>query len=188
MALSTVTTWDVARTSTAGAPYGDLHSTAVMEQYSVAFLHAIVTRARCKLELTHIDDEQVDGTVRQKASHLVYQRTLVDVQLKCTGKDAIYADGAHVSIKRNQWLGLKEHGYAQKALIVLVVDEDFDKWMTFGIDDILMRGKAFWMNAEDLPDIADGAKSATAIVPLAQEFNVDSLLDMLKRIGDGARL
>ena len=185
---TTTTTWDMVRTSTAGAPYGDLHSTQVMEQYSVAFLHAIATRARCKLEHLKVDDEQVDVTLRQKANHLKFQRTMIDVQIKCTGQAVVQADGVHFSIQRSQYEGLKEKAYLQKILIVVAVDPDFDQWMDLSPTDILMRGQAFWISTAAMPELAANVQSQTVVLPLANEFNVDQLLDMLKRVGDGDEL
>lgn len=188
LTAATVSTWDRPRNSAAGAPFGDMHATQVMEQYSVAFVHALATRARCKLEHLKVDDEQVDVSIRQHASHLRFHRTQFDVQLKCTAQDAIKSDGVHFSLKRHQLLGLREPAYLQKALVVLVVDEEFDDWMAFSPAELIMRGQAFWMSCEDLPDIDDGAGSKTVVLPLANSFNVDQLLDMLKRVGDGGKL
>jgi len=176
-------TWERERYTPAGAPYGNLHSGHTKEQYSIAFVHALATRARCKIDTLSVDDEQVDLTIRQKATRLQYSRVCVDVQLKCTGRDVVRDDGLHFSIKRKQYDGLRERGIVKKILVALAVDVEFDNWMEFTPNDLLMRGSAYWIAVDGLPPIT--TQSTTLILPDANRFNVEQLLDMLHRIGTG---
>lgn len=154
-----------------------------MEQYSIAFAHSIATRARCKMENLRVDDEQVDVTIRQKASHTTYDACAVDVQLKCTHRDVLHADGVHFPLPRNQYDGLRNRSYLPKILVTLLVSEDFDQWMSHSPNDLLLRGQAYWMSTAGLPAITSDSK--TVILPSANRFDADQLLDMLQRIGNG---
>lgn len=176
-------TWSRPRFTPAGAPYGTLHSTHTKEQYSIAFVHALATRARCKIDGVQVDDEQVDLTIRQKASHLSYDRVGVDVQLKCTSQDVVRPDGLHFNISRKQYDGLRSRGIFKKILVALAVDVEFDNWMQLTLDDLLMRGSAYWVLMDGMPPIA--TESTTLILPSKNRFNVDQLLEMLQRIGSG---
>lgn len=180
---SVPTTWDRQRFTPAGAPYGNLHSGHTKEQYSVAFVHALATRARCKVQGLEVDDEQVDVTIRQKAHHLHFSRTMVDVQLKCTSRDVVRADGVHFPLSKAQYDGLRERGIASKILVVLVVEDEFDDWFEVSDDDLLMRGSAYWVLMDGQPEIT--TESTTVLLPASNRFNVDQLLDMLQRIGEG---
>ncbi|WP_207454605.1 DUF4365 domain-containing protein [Desertivibrio insolitus] len=180
-----ISTWDRPRYTSNGAPFGDLHSGHTKEQYSVAFVHALATRARCKVQGLEVDDEQVDVTIRQKAKHLHYSRTMVDVQLKCTSRDVVKDDGVHFPLTRKQYDGLRERGIAAKILVVLVVEDEFDDWFTVTNDELLMRGSAYWVLMDDQPEIT--TQSTTVLLPAANRFNVDQLLDMLQRIGQGGK-
>lgn len=180
-----LSTWDRPRYTKAGAPYGNLHSGHTKEQYSIAFVHALATRARCKIQGLDVDDEQVDLTIRQKADHLQFSRVAVDVQMKCTSQDVVRDDGLHFSITRKQYDGLRERGVLKKILVVLAVDLEFDNWMTISPNDLLMRGAAYWLGMDGLPAIS--TDSTTLILPDANRFDVDQLLDMLSRIGNGGK-
>lgn len=176
-------TWERSRTTPNGAPWGTLHSGHTKEQYSIAFVHALATRARCKIQGLSVDDEQIDLTIRQKANHLKFDRAMVDVQMKCSSRDLIRQDGLHFSISRTQYDGLRDRGIAKKILVVLAVDLEFDSWMTVTPDDLLMRGAAYWLPMDGLPSIA--TESTTLILPDENRFNVEQLLDILHRIGNG---
>lgn len=176
-------TWDIPRTTQNGAPFGELHGTQTMEQYSIALVHAIATRARCKVERLLVDDEQVDVTIRQKGSKRLYSRVMVDVQLKCTTQDVVHADGLHFRIKRDQYDGLRERGIVKKILVAVGVDPDFDEWMTSSPDDLLLKGCAYWMPVDGLPPIT--TQSTTLVLPDANRFNAEQLLDLLHRIATG---
>lgn len=178
-----IDTWSRQRFTPNGAPYGDLHSGHTKEQYSIAFVHALATRARCKIQGLDVDDEQVDLTIRQKASHLKFTRVAIDVQMKCTSQELIRDDGLHFSLSKKQYDGLRAPGVLKKVLVALVVDEDFDNWMTFSPDEMLMRGTAYWLAMDGLPDVT--TDSTTLLLPDANRFNVEQLLDMLQRVGTG---
>jgi hypothetical protein len=160
-----------------------MHGTHTMEQYSVAFVHALATRARCKIANLVVDDEQVDLTIRQSAEHKVFQRTMVDVQLKCTAQDSIRSDGLHFELSEKHYNGLRVPGIVKKILVVLAVDPDFDKWMLVQPSELLLRGSAYWTAVDGWPDIT--TESKTVVLPDQNRFNVDSLLDMLQRVGEG---
>lgn len=181
--MAQVSTWDRARHTPAGAPYGNLTSGHTKEQYSIAFVHALATRARCKIQNLDVDDEHVDLTIRQKADHLHFSRVAVDVQMKCTSQDVIRQDGLHFSMLRDHYDGLRARGILKKILVVLAVDEEFDDWMAIKPDELLMRGSAYWMGMDGLPPIT--TSSTTLILPDKNRFNAEQLLDMLARIGNG---
>lgn len=183
MATTQLSTWDRPRHTPAGAPYGNLHSGQTKEQYSIAYVHALATRARCKIQGLDVDDEQVDLTIRQKADHLQFSRVAVDVQMKCTSQNVVRDDGLHFSIKRKQYDGLRERGVLKKILVVLAVDLEFDNWMSFTPNNLLMRGAAYWIGMDGLPDIT--SDSTTLILPDSNRFDVEQLLEMLSRIGNG---
>lgn len=183
MTTASPSTWDRPRFTPSGAPYGDLHSGHTKEQYSVAYVHALATRARCKLQGMEVDDEQVDVTIRQKAEHLRYSRTALDVQLKCTSRDVLRDDGVHFPLSRKQYDGLRARGILATILVVLIVEEEFDDWFEVGDSDLLMRGSAFWVPMDSQPSIS--TDSTTVLLPITNRFNVDQLLDMLQRVGEG---
>jgi len=184
-AATTPDTWDRERHTPNGAPYGNLHSTHTKEQYSIAFVHALATRARCKVDGLAVDDEQVDVTIRQRAKRLHYSRTAVDVQLKCTSRDVIKKDGLHFSLPRHQYDGLRERGIIPKILVALAVDSEFDNWMKLSSEEILLRGSAYWIGMDDQPEIS--GESTTLLLPSTNRFDVDQLVDMLHRIDQGGK-
>jgi len=68
LSASQVDEWTLTQHAS-GAPYGTMHPSQCKEQFSIAYVHAIVTAARCKIAHMTVDDERVDLTIRQKADH-----------------------------------------------------------------------------------------------------------------------
>ncbi len=101
--------------------------------------------------------------------------------MKCTARDVIRRDGLHLPLKRNQFDGLRERSLVDKIVVGLAVDPEFDNWMSFSANALLMHGSAYWMATKDIGDST--AQAPTIVLP--NRFNVDELLDMLQRIADG---
>jgi hypothetical protein len=174
--------WHSSRRTELGAPYGTLDQRECKQQFSIAYAHAIATAARCKLDNIHPDDERVDLTIRQVASHKMYDSAQIDVQMKCTSQDVLKTDGVHWVLSRDHYDHLRsELVYVPKILVVLLVPKRLDDWLTVSADSMLLQRSAFWVSLRGEPESAHDSKT----VVLPNQFNVVQLLEILKRVGDG---
>lgn len=177
--------WETRHTAT-GAPYGSLHESECKQQISLAFTHAIITAARCTVVDLKVDVERVDYTVRQVAQHTVYSSAQIDVQMKCTSQDVLKSDGVHWTLSRDHYDKLRDpNTYNRKILVVLVVPKKFDDWVKVEKDQMLLAGAAYWICLEGEPAVDTDSK--TVVLPKSNIFNVDQLLDILQRVGDGGK-
>jgi len=175
------------RTTREGVPYGTLHPSECQQQFSLAFTHAIVAAARCTISNLVSDVETVDYTVRQSARHLKYTSSTVDVQMKCTRQqDVLKNDGVHWKLSKDHYDKLRETAtYNRKILVVLVVPQEHRDWLVSDESGMLLRKAAYWVNLEGSGPIAGGSK--TVVLPRQNHFNVEQLLGILRRVGDGGR-
>ncbi|SNQ47494.1 conserved hypothetical protein [Frankia canadensis] len=169
-----------------GIPYGSLHASECQQAYSIAFAYAIAAAARCTISEPRSDVETIDYTVRQAQNHRRYSSAVVDVQMKCTTQDVLRDDGVHWSLKRAHYDGLRDPDtYHRKILVVLVVPPDVTTWLDTEPDRMILRGRAFWTCLEGEGPAAGSSK--TVLLPRRNTYNVEQLLGILQRIGDGGR-
>jgi hypothetical protein len=169
-----------------GAPYGSLYSTQCKEQFSVAYAHAVTTAARCKLEHVEVDDESVDATIRQSRKHLIYSGAQMDVQLKCTSSHTPKNGYISFPLKKKNFDDLSDpHRLVPVVLVVLLVPEKIEEWISQTDDILTMARSAYWLNVSGLSAV--GETSTTVKVPTSQRFDVAQLLGMLQRVGNGGK-
>ncbi|MEO3862219.1 DUF4365 domain-containing protein [Acrocarpospora sp. B8E8] len=172
--------------TSAGAPYGSLHASKCKEQFSLAFTHAITAASRCKISDLRVDDERVDYTMRQVANHRRFSSSTVDVQMKCTEQDVLRDDGVHWSLDRSHYDALRDlRTYNRKILVVLLVPHRLDRWLETQEEGMLLRKTAYWVCLEGHEPIETASK--TVVLPRVNVFNVEQLLGILQRVGDGGQ-
>lgn len=133
-----------------------------------------------------VDIERVDYTVRQVARHRTYSSAQVDVQMKCTSQDVLQSDGVHWPLTRDHYDRLRDtETYNHKILVVLVVPENLLEWVRTEPGHMLAQGHAYWVCLEDAPPVT--TQSKTVVLPQSQVFNVEQLLGILQRVGNGGK-
>jgi hypothetical protein len=185
VALSRQGEWGPERTLR-GAPYGTLHPSQCKEQFSLAFTHAITAAARCTVSDLKVDAERIDYTVRQSASHRRYTSSQLDVQMKCTEQDVLMDDGVHWALSRDHYDWLRDPDtYNHKILVVLLVPDVLPDWIRQDEEGMLLRKAAYWVCLEGKAPVE--TQSTTVVLPRRNVFNVEQLLEVLQRVGDGGK-
>ncbi|MCL9792977.1 DUF4365 domain-containing protein [Frankia sp. AgKG'84/4] len=157
-----------------------------MQAFSLAFTYAIAAAARCTISELRSDVEAVDYTVRQVAGHRRYSSSVVDVQMKCTSQDVLRDDGVHWRLPRGHYDALRNpKSYNRKILVVLLVPDDVTQWLTTTPEHMILAGSAFWTCVEGHE--ATTGSSKTVVLPRHNNYDVEQLLGILHRIGNGGR-
>ncbi|KQY31425.1 hypothetical protein ASD42_22615 [Nocardia sp. Root136] len=165
-------------------PYGGLASPQCKEQLSIVYAHAIATSARCKLEHIRIDDETVDATVRQVASHARYSKTSLDVQLKCSSSAVEDDDTVRWRLKSDNYDDLRDPFRMNPIILVLVlVPKEFESWVSLDAERMSIQARGYWVSLRDRPESA--TDTITVKIPKSNIYDVSSLLSIMKRVGDG---
>jgi hypothetical protein len=173
-------------THCSGAPYGLLYHSRCKEQFSIAYVHAITTAARCKLENIVVDDESVDATIKQVASHAELDYVSLDIQLKCTSQDVLKNGQVSWPLSSKNYTELAtSRRTAPAILIVLRVPDNFEEWIVQNHSNLTLARSAYWTSIRGFPDLADQKQERTVKLSTDQLFNVEQLLGILKRVGDG---
>lgn len=173
-----------------GTPFGQLNSSQAKEQFSLAYLHAVATSARCTLSDPKVDNERVDVTIRQTASHTLYSSANVDVQLKCSSLDIMKSDGIHFKLDGDHYNDLADpKRYDPVILVVLHVPRDPSQWLSYPggspASGMTLKNVAHWVSLNGANPTTQGTK--TVVLPKANVFDVSNLLGILSRIGNGRK-
>jgi hypothetical protein len=95
-------------------------------------------------------------------------------------------DGVHWVLDRKHYDTLRDpDSYHHKILVVVLVPRQLQNWLDVREGGMLLRGTAYWVSLEGEDPIE--TQSKTVILPRENIFNVDQLLEILQRVGDGGR-
>jgi len=143
------------------------------EEYSRAYIYAIASRAGYTLASWSKDKDGVDVTLNNAGIY-------VDFQLKCTRSPRL-ANGCYVhdlDVATYDKLRKAERS-APGYLVVLIVPENCEDWLTHKSDHLLVAGHAYWARIQDLPPVKAREKTAIAL-PFDQRLDAPALAGMFK--------
>lgn len=167
-----------------GALYGQLFDSNCREQISIAYVQAVVTAARCKLEEIRIDDETVDAVIRQDAEHPLYDGASLDIQLKCTSQNVLRRDSVAKKLSRRHYDKLRNPKRPfPRILVVMIVPLELESWISQDEEGLRLVGCAYWDDLKNKPTKI--TNEVTVRPPRKNIFCVEQLLGILGRIGSG---
>jgi len=167
---------------------GHLHQTACQEQLSLAYGQAVAAAAGCAFERRGVDHYGVDGSFHHATASnddFDFDPKQVEAQLKCTTQN-------HLGEVTLAYPGLKKQHYNRlrtpkvntpRILIVMLVPPDVEDWLLQSETDLVVTGCAYWVSLRDQDPISTA--TTTVHLPRANVFGVESLLDMMQRVGEG---
>lgn len=168
-----------------------VHITQRKEQISVAFINALAAAKGLKTYDYAIDDESVDIGLTAKGHVGDYRNPRIEIQLKCTETPSFHSDGLHFVLKRKNYEDLSATDlHVPKILVVLTVASNPEDWLHYDIksEAFLMYCKAYWLSLKGKEALPEEQQSKTVVIPTTQEFNLDSLLQVVSDSGTGRRL
>ncbi|GLY79739.1 DUF4365 domain-containing protein [Actinoallomurus iriomotensis] len=168
-------------------PAGGLPTTAMQEQFSVAFVHMIASAAGCSLKRHDTDYDGVDLTIRSSAEYEVYTGAEFDIQLKCTTQqELLRKDHLVWTMKAKPFKHLiNPKRYNPAYLGVLLVPSDPQAWIEQDEGYLITRSRMFWQEAAKLGSIPEGGVTKDVHLPRGNLFDVAQLLGIMKAIGEG---
>ena len=117
------------------------------EQICVAYFRAVVAAAGFTILSWETDFDRVDISVASDQDSGLSTRPRLDVQLKCTARDLLRADGLHLSLPRRDHADLaSDRRHVPIILVGMVVPEDPAAWVYQHDRGMLVRRCAYWMS------------------------------------------
>jgi hypothetical protein len=156
------------------------------EQFSVAYLSVVVTTAGYNLYQPRVDHDSVDWEITARRSEELARRPRIDVQLKCTQRAEPFADEAiRFPVKRKNYEDLRDDlVMVPRILVVVLVPRQLRDWLHHSEEELALRHCGYWVSLRGLPSTPN-RQTVTVPVPRSQQFTVEALQQMMKRINDG---
>ena len=171
----------------AGTAPASLPLSAMKEQFSLGYVHMVVSAAGLSIKSHGTDYDGVDVTIFSSAEYETYYCPQFELQVKCTSQ--------HSAVRQHSVAWPLEAGPFRKLtskkrfipayLGVLVVPGDPETWLEQDQEKLLTRSRMYWQAAALLGEIDGDTATKTVHLPLTNLFDVPQLRHIMESMGDG---
>lgn len=170
-----------------GDPLDELPLNEKKQQFSLGFVHMVVSTAGFYVKEHRTDYDGVDITIASSAEYQTHYCPQFELQLKCTSQaDIVKEERVAWSMKAGPFRRLtNKKRYLTAYLGVLVVPADPAFWLAQDETRLMTESRMYWELAANLGEISDGAATKTVHLPRSNLFDVAQLQGIMKTIGDG---
>lgn len=156
-----------------------MNITEQMQQFSIAYVHAISSVAGYACERPSVDDNSVD--VSFKCSESPFPQ--VDVQLKSTANASYLRNGHfHFPLSIKNYNDLRSRTLVPRILILVVMPEaDPTTWISHSVEQLSLMKCAYWFSLSDLPE-KKNESSVTIEIPESNLFTSTALVQLMETV------
>ncbi len=152
-------------------------------EFSLAYVHAVATVAGFALYDVRVDDESVDCGVAKRGGGGTVKSPRLELQLKCTERNVLKADGIHFPLKGKNYDDLRGTNlHVPKILVVLLVPDRVGDWVNHSDEEMCLKHCAWWLSLAGAAE-RGGVETPTVILPPGQRFSPAALEAIMARIG-----
>jgi len=171
-----------------GALYGTLPETELKQQLSLAYVQAVATGAACAIEEARVDYDGVDVTLKQEQpAHSIYEYPRLQIQLKCTSQaKLIRPDHLGWALDKKKYEHLRsEKVMNPRILVVMACPADFTTWVVQDHERLTVSHAAYWTSLRGGAPFPESQERISVQAPRTQPFDIEQLLSIMTRIGEG---
>ena len=154
----------------------------IKEEINLAYVVAVAATNGFATEITRVDNDSVDVTIRCNGYLVSGESTLyspeIKLQLKATSNANIIAENIHFALPIKNYNDLKAMSAVPRLLVVLCLPEDKADWLTHSADELILKKCAYYLNLFGMPD-KNNDVTVTVKIPLANVFSPDTLYDLM---------
>jgi hypothetical protein len=148
----------------------------VKEHLALAYVYAVASRAGCSTELTRVDRNSVDVTLKHvdvDAGPDQVREGVIDLQVKAYVHNPPPGPIRYYLTNAKNFRDLSHpHLLYPKLLIVVLLPEDESEWVHFREDALELRRCGYWMSLA-------GAETRTVVIPRENVFDGQSLIRLM---------
>ena len=154
------------------------------EALSLAYVQAVAAGAGYVTAAMNFDRDGIDLEIKAGGG----MRPSLGIQLKATTglRDASEQDFKYPLKRRNYDL-LRIETQTPRVLIVLKLPPQEEDWLKISSDALILRHCAYWISLANFPQV-DNDYSVTIPIPRINEFNVQSLKNLMSKSRSGVPL
>lgn len=113
------------------------------------------------------------------------RRPRLEFQLKATSQDILRNRTLYFPLPINNYNDLRiEYPRIPRILIIVLMPEEIDNWLSQTDEELCMRHCAYWISLRSRPAVLN-TSSITVHIPLADMFNKEQLTDLMDRAERG---
>ena len=143
-------------------------------RFSLAYISAVASQAGIKVDEVTVDDDSVDGVLSASFG----RRPKIEFQAKASARNLARHGDIHFPLSIKNYEELRLDAINPRILIVLLMPDAPDDWITQTGDALCMRHCAYWMSILGSPE-KPNADNVTVHLPMTNMFDKDSLTAMM---------
>jgi hypothetical protein len=163
-----------------------MYPTQQKEQFSIAYLRAVVAVAGYNIASVEVDEDSIDIGLRGNRRDGTFRKApVLDVQAKCTATDDGQGLYLPFDLSIKNYDDLREPSrHVPLILVVVCVPPDLGDWLEETPEHTAMRRCAYWISARgQLP--TPNTTTCRVQLPRSQRFTVDAVRGIMNRLGEG---
>ena len=156
----------------------------IKEELSLAYVRAIASRAGFSIEEIRKDRDSVDLKVCARgllAEDAVLTSPELAIQLKATVLEPLPTDEFSFVLPRKNYDDLSAPSLVPRILVVFVLPEDEQQWLTHTEESLILRRCAYWRSLRGAPPTPNET-SQTIRMSRGQTFDLDTLRGLLRKV------
>lgn len=155
------------------------------EQFSIAYVRAIISAAGYTVYKLDIDEDSVDLGIAGKGGKGTFCSPHLEMQLKCTAI-ANYDNGyLRYPLKIKNYDDLRRINlHVPQILVTVIVPKELKDWLEQSEEALTMYKCGYWTSLRGKPETKN-TKTVTVHLPKRNLFTVEELKRIMSRISDG---
>jgi hypothetical protein len=154
------------------------------QQLSVAYVHAIASRAGYTCQVQSVDEDSVDVMIGARGyigDRAALRSPRIEVQLKATSSARLERDHLtfRLPVKNYRELGVRT--LIPRLLVVLALPKQPAEWLETTEECMISRRCAYWLSLLGWRETANTSKVSVRL-PRSQQFTVDQLRGLMERV------
>jgi hypothetical protein len=154
----------------------------IKEEISLAYVLAVAATKGFSTEITRVDSDSVDATIRYNGFLDPNSSTLyspeIKLQLKATSHPNLRENHIHFPLPIKNYNDLKARSGTPRLLVVLCLPEERENWLIHSPDELILQKSAYFLNLKDYPD-SENETSVMVKIPLQNLFSPDLVYDLM---------
>ena len=153
------------------------------ERLSAAYIKAVAARAGYDALETRLDLDSIDGLLKSTSG----RRPQIDFQAKSTSINILGDEHVVFELPFRTYENLRAETVVPRILIVVVLPEDEELWLSVSEDALVLRKCGYWLSLRGAPP-TDNSTSISVRLPRTQVFDVTQLSVLMQKAESGPTL
>jgi hypothetical protein len=159
-----------------------MYITQRMEQFSKAYVRAVVSCAGFQVCSPEVDDDSIDGQIVSREG----RRPRLEFQLKATCEEPPETPEIAFPLPIKNYDDLRQETIVPRILIVLMMPSGENDWLRQSEAELALRRCAYWRSLHGEPDV-ENATNKTVKIRRAQMFSVEQVREIMARVDRGEK-